>query len=182
MTEAGKKPVVITTPVLGTPRIASPLAGFHSGPERVQLALGASVLSDPGEEGDFSFELAGARDAIFFDPSATRCAIVTCGGLCPGINDVIQSIVMSAFNSYGVRSVLGIRYGLKGFFPWGLEPVELTPKNVRHIHEVGGTILGTSRGPQDSGAIVDRLLQLGVSILFMIGGDGTMKAALDIHR
>ncbi|MBR4424064.1 MAG: ATP-dependent 6-phosphofructokinase, partial [Mailhella sp.] len=117
------------------------------------------------------------------DPSRSRCAVVTCGGLCPGINDVIQSIVLSAFHSYGIPSVIGIRYGLKGFIPsQGLDPVELTPENVQHIHELGGTILGTSRGPRPAGEVLDALLEKGVDMLFMIGGDGTMKAALDIHR
>ncbi len=125
-----------------------------------------------------SFESAGPREKLYFDPSKTRCAIVTCGGLCPGINDVIRSIVMEAHHGYEVASVLGIRYGLQGFIPkYKHEVVELTPKNVSHIHQFGGTMLGSSRGHQDPEEIMDALERMNISCLFMIGGDGTLKAA-----
>ncbi|MBQ4133389.1 MAG: ATP-dependent 6-phosphofructokinase [Desulfovibrionaceae bacterium] len=125
-----------------------------------------------------SFELAGPRKKIYFDPPKTRCAIVTCGGLCPGINDVIRSIVMEAAHGYGVAGVLGIRYGLQGFIPkYKHEVVELTPDSVSQIHQFGGTVLGSSRGPQNPEEVVDALERLNVSCLFMIGGDGTLKAA-----
>ncbi|MGX8718909.1 MAG: ATP-dependent 6-phosphofructokinase [Desulfovibrio sp.] len=187
MAEASLSGNVVTevrTRLLGEPAMPSPIPSDVAGTGgRVELDLGSGVLSSSGEHGRFSFELAGAKDRIFFDPFRSRCAIVTCGGLCPGINDVIQSIVLSAFHSYGIPSVIGIRYGLKGFLPsLGLDHVELTPSGVQHIHESGGTILGTSRGPQPPEAVVDSLLEKGVDMLFMIGGDGTMKAALDIHR
>lgn len=127
------------------------------------------------------FEHAGPRRQIYFDPARTRCAVVTCGGLCPGINNVIRAIVMEAHWQYGVPCILGVRYGLRGFIPaYGYEPMELTPDVVTHIHEFGGTVLGTSRGPQDSGAILDALQSWGVNVLFMIGGDGTMHAATKI--
>jgi 6-phosphofructokinase 1 len=96
------------------------------------------------------FEPAGPRDKIYYDPSKTKCAVVTCGGLCPGLNDVIRAIVMAAFHEYKVPSVLGIQYGLAGFIPeQGYDVVELTPDFVSRIHEFGGTVLGSSRGPQD---------------------------------
>lgn len=127
-----------------------------------------------------SFELAGPREKLYFDPPKTRCAIVTCGGLCPGINDVIRSIVMEAHHGYGVASVLGIRYGLQGFIPkYKHEVLNLTPDNVSHIHQFGGTMLGSSRGHQDPEEIMDALERMNISCLFMIGGDGTLKAA---HR
>ena len=130
-----------------------------------------------------SFELAGPRDRIYFDPSKTKCAIVTCGGLCPGINDVIRAIVMTAYNAYRVPSVLGIRYGLQGFIPsYRYDVRELTPRDVEGIHEFGGTILGTSRGPQSSSEIATALERLNISALFIIGGDGTMKAAASIQQ
>ena len=123
------------------------------------------------------FELAGPRPKLYFDPPKTKCAIVTCGGLCPGINDVIRAIVMEAFHKYRVPAVLGIRYGLEGFIPkYHHDIMELTPQNVTDIHQFGGTILGSSRGPQNPEEIVDALERLNVSALFMIGGDGTMKA------
>ncbi len=128
-----------------------------------------------------SFELAGPRSEIFFDPTKTKCAIVTCGGLCPGINDVIRAIVMTAHYAYGVSSVIGIKYGLRGFIPkYKLPVVELTPESVARIHEYGGTILGSSRGHQPIDQIVDALDRMNVNALFVIGGDGTFRAASKI--
>jgi len=124
-----------------------------------------------------TFESAGPRRKIYFDPSKTKCAVVTCGGLCPGINDVIRAIVMEAFHKYRIPTVLGIRYGLEGFIPkYAHDVVELTPQKVTDIHQFGGTMLGSSRGPQDAGEIVDALERMNISALFMIGGDGTMRA------
>ena len=124
------------------------------------------------------FEPAGPRDKVYYDTSKTKCAVVTCGGLCPGLNDVIRAIVMTAHHEYKVSSVLGIQYGLAGFIPeHGYDVIELTPDFVSRIHEFGGTVLGSSRGPQDPELIVDALERMNVSVLFMIGGDGTMRAA-----
>lgn len=123
-------------------------------------------------------EAAGPRKKLYFDPTRAKCAIVTCGGLCPGINDVIRAIVMEAFHAYHVPSVLGIPYGLEGFIPnYGHTPLELTPAVVADIHRFGGTMLGSSRGPQAPEEIVDTLERSNVNALFVIGGDGTMKAA-----
>ncbi len=131
---------------------------------------------------DISFEKAGARERIHFDPSRTRAAIVTCGGLCPGINNVIRSIVNQLY-TYGVRDVLGIRNGFRGLIPHdGPPPMVLDPDVVDDIHRNGGTILGTSRGPQDTAAMVDFLDAQGICILFCIGGDGTLRGADDINK
>jgi len=120
---------------------------------------------------------------MYFDSSKVKCAIVTCGGLCPGINDVIRAIVMDAYHHYHVASVIGIRYGLQGFIPkYGHDIVELTPHNVSNFHVFGGTELGSSRGPQPADEIVDALERMNVGVLFMIGGDGTMKAAANIVK
>ena len=125
-----------------------------------------------------SFEQAGPRERLFFDPAGLRAGIVTCGGLCPGINDVIRAIVLSLHHHYGVATVYGFRYGYEGLIPdHGHEPVALTPARVEAIGELGGTVLGTSRGNQDVGRMVDTLEALGVSILFTIGGDGTLRGA-----
>ena len=128
-----------------------------------------------------SFESAGPRKKLYFDPSKTKCAIVTCGGLCPGLNDVIRAIVMESFHKYRIPTILGIRYGLEGFIPkYSHSVAELNPNKVTDIHQFGGTILGSSRGPQDPGEVVDALERMNINALFMIGGDGTMKAALGI--
>jgi 6-phosphofructokinase 1 len=130
-----------------------------------------------------AFQKAGPRQKIFFDPAKTTAAIVSCGGLCPGINNVIRSLVMELSYRYGVMKILGIRYGYRGFIPkYGFAPLELTPEKVRDIHEKGGSILCSSRGEQDSAEIVDNLVKMGVSILFAIGGDGTMRGAEQIAR
>ena len=130
-----------------------------------------------------SFELAGVRDALHFDPSQVSCGIVTCGGLCPGINNVIRGIVNELHYWYKCRTVYGFRYGFRGMVKAnGIPPVKLDPAAVEDIHLKGGTILGSSRGHQDTGLIVDQLEELGISILFTIGGDGTMKGAMDISR
>lgn len=129
-----------------------------------------------------SFELAGPRKKIFFDPSKLKCALVTCGGLCPGLNNIIRSVVLELYYSYGVRHIYGIRYGLQGFIPeYKHDVMDLSPANVVDIHEMGGSILGSSRGPQDIETIVDCLERMNVGILFMIGGDGTLMAASKIE-
>jgi len=136
----------------------------------------------PGEEPQ-AFEMAGPRERIYFDPSKVHCAIATCGGLCPGTNDVIRAIVLELHFLYGVRHIYGVRYGLRGFIPhYGHELLELNPEAVANIHIFGGTILGTSRGPQDTGEIVDALERIDLRILFLIGGDGTLRAAYDIYQ
>ena len=128
-------------------------------------------------------ERAGPREKIYFDPSKTTAAIVTCGGLCPGINDVIRSLVMTFYYRYRVPKVFGVQYGFQGFIPEYRHPfVELTPEIVSNIHQFGGTILGSSRGEQDISVIVDCLERHSINILFTIGGDGTLKGALAIHR
>ena len=123
----------------------------------------------------------GPRERIFFDPAKTKCAVVTCGGLCPGLNDVIRGLVMTLTYSYGVTTIYGIPCGYEGFVDRYKHPiVNLTPKFVSNIHNDGGSVLGTSRGPQAREEIVDKLVQLGVDILFVIGGDGTLRGASGI--
>jgi 6-phosphofructokinase 1 len=125
-----------------------------------------------------AFERAGPREQLFFDPAGLRAGIVTCGGLCPGINDVIRAIVLCLHYHYGVEAIDGYRYGYEGLIPdYGHEPLALTPARVDHIGQFGGTALGTSRGNQDVGRMVDTLVARHVSILFTIGGDGTLRGA-----
>jgi len=167
---------------LGPAKIDSPLtfSKFCEEDDGVLVYISRSSYDKEGREPVY-FEKAGPRRKIYFDATKTKCAIVTCGGLCPGVNDVIRSIVMAAHHIYGVSGVLGIRYGLEGFIPkFGHEVWELTPESVGDIHEFGGTVLGTSRGPQPADEICDALERMNVSVLFMIGGDGTMRAARTI--
>ena len=126
-----------------------------------------------------AFELAGPRNKIFFDPRTVGCGIVTCGGLCPGINNVVRGLVLELARGYGVRRILGFRYGYEGLISrFGHEPLNLTAEAVAHIHHQGGTILGSSRGSQDPGEVIDNLEANGINILFVIGGDGTIRGAM----
>jgi 6-phosphofructokinase 1 len=128
-----------------------------------------------------AMEAAGPREKIFFDPSKIACGIVTCGGICPGLNDVIRSIVLSLCHHYGVQNIYGFRFGYEGLVKrHGHQPFLLTPDFVSQIHEIGGTILGSSRGPQEPSEMVSTLADLNVGILFTVGGDGTQRGAQKI--
>jgi len=129
-----------------------------------------------------TFELAGPREYLYFNPEETKSAVVTCGGLCPGLNDVIRSIVMESWYRYGAKNILGIRYGYSGLHPdTQFAPIELNPDIVRAIHMDGGSILGSSRGGTDDlEKLVDTLERLKINILYTIGGDGTLKGAHNI--
>src|SRR5580704_9221136 len=144
-------------------------------------------LRDASDPPALSFEVAGPREHLYFDSAKTTAAIVTCGGLCPGLNDVIRGIVMELWHGYGVTEILGMRYGYEGLVPrHGHQPLQLMPDTVSTIQAFGGTILGTSRGPQNITEMVDGLEELGIDILFVIGGDGSLKGAAglvaEIHR
>jgi 6-phosphofructokinase 1 len=137
----------------------------------------------PRDDGEPMFELAGPRKKIFFNPKDTRAAVVTCGGLCPGLNNVIRSIYLELHHGYGVKEVLGFRGGYQGLDPVrGAEPITLTSEVVDDIHREGGTILGTSRGPVDVKIAVDNLIKRGVDILFTIGGDGTQRGGDELFQ
>ncbi len=135
-------------------------------------------LTEGAAPSPLAFERAGARSRIFFDPKVTRAAIVTCGGLCPGLNNVLRSMVLELHHKYGVPDVVGFRYGFEGLNPaTGVAPVSLTPTMVEDIHKHGGSMLGLSRGKQDVEMMVDTLVRTGVNVLFCIGGDGTLRGA-----
>ena len=169
----------ITT--LGEARFTSPLRRTVSDQIRVPSHLIRDPDAPPAEE--WLFELAGPRAQLFFDPKQTRAGIVTCGGLCPGLNNVIRSLFLELHHDYGVQEVLGFRDGYQGLDPArGREPVVLTPEFVHDIHKNGGTVLGTSRGPVDVGVAVDNLIQRGVNLLFTLGGDGTQRGGNDLFQ
>lgn len=167
---------------LGECRIQSTMSGvqfvddngrvlYHSDPQNI-LPILADGKSPP------AFEMAGPREKIYFDPSKLKCGIVTCGGICPGLNDVIRAIVLSLYYHYGVKNIFGFRYGYEGLSSrYGHPPLELTADSVADIQQAGGTILGSSRGPQDVPDMVDTLDRMNVGILFAIGGDGTLHGA-----
>jgi len=136
---------------------------------------------DPLHDDGPMFERSGPREHLYFDPGRTKVAIVTCGGLCPGLNNVIRSLYLQLHYHYGVPAVMGIRYGYSGFSPEAsAPPLWLNAEMVNNIHQHGGTLLGTSRGPVTPDIVVDFLDQRGVSVLFTVGGDGTQRGAHDI--
>jgi 6-phosphofructokinase 1 len=130
---------------------------------------------------EFALEMSGPREKVFFNPGHVHAGIVTCGGLCPGLNGVIRAIVRTLWLRYGVRRISGVRYGYVGFMPEENLPVmPLDPDIVDDIHNMGGTILGSARGGSDVVKIVDALEQLNMNMLFTIGGDGTQRCALEV--
>ena len=177
----------LTISRLGQCRIPSPMSyvQFVGDDKHVLYHADCSVITRFLEEDEIPpcFEMAGPREKIYFDPSKVKAGIVTCGGLCPGLNDVIRATVLSLFHHYGVRTVFGFRYGFEGLsYKYGHAPMELTPEEVQDIHQQGGTILGSSRGPQDVSDMVDTLERMNVNILFTIGGDGTLRGAQAISE
>jgi 6-phosphofructokinase 1 len=174
-----------TIPTLGECRVPSPMSGvrFTRDDERVlydSTLAGLHASLDKGREPP-SMESAGPRQMLFFEPAKLACGIVTCGGLCPGLNDVIRALVMCLHHHYGVSRIYGFRFGYEGLVRRiGHEPLALTPPFVNRIHESGGSILGSSRGHQDPAEMAEYLNELGIGVLFAIGGDGTLRGAQKI--
>lgn len=123
-----------------------------------------------------------------------RIAVLTGGGDCPGLNAVLRGVVRAAVQQRGWE-VLGIEDGFDGLLDQNkVRPLGLA--EVRGILPRGGTILGTSnRGnpfsyPVEgengveyrdvSAQVVERLESLGVEGLVVIGGDGSLKIALEL--
>jgi len=149
------------------------------------IRLNTLVGADAPEESPVIpqiLERAGPREMIYFSPAHVHAGIVSCGGLCPGINDVIRAIVRCLWYRYGVKRISGISYGYKGFLPELQFPVvPLNPDVVDDIHNLGGTFLGSARGGgKETGKIVDAMERLNLNVLFTIGGDGTQHGALAI--
>ena len=174
-----------TVDTLGPCTIASPVRHHEFVPEGDRIIMTESVpLRDWLRERlghEPTFERAGPHERIFHDPSWTRVAILTAGGLCPGLNNVIKGLVEILSFDYGVKTIFGIRFGYAGLSPrFGYQPLMLDPDTVDTIHEHGGTILGSSRGQQPTDEMVDTLVRMNINILFCIGGDGTLRCARDV--
>ncbi len=171
---------------LGECRFDSPLrhfgaveVPFKNDTDRVLYNQMESAGPRPGEP--LSFEVAGPREKTYFDAPKATAAIVTCGGLCPGLNDIIRGIVTQCYNRYGITRVFGFRYGYEGMIQrYGHTPALFRPESVAQIHNFGGSILGTSRGPQDVGEMVDVLEEMKIDMFFVVGGDGTLRGAAAI--
>jgi len=175
----------VITPLKQGQRADSPVYKFVNDNERIIYDVSLEHFMKVKETGEMpvSFEKAGPKENIYFEPAKTKVGIVTCGGLCPGLNNVIRSLVNQLFYRYGISRILGIKYGYEGLISKYNHPVvELTAPMVRDIHTSGGTFLGTSRGNQNVEEMVDTLEILNINILFCIGGDGTLRGAHAIHE
>ena len=184
-------PVFDTTiPQLGPCRFKSPLAlntveGDHIGnfvSDQTRIRHQVEWAADEPTENETFFEKAGPREKLFFDPAQTRAAIVTCGGLCPGLNNVIRSVFLEFHYNYGVREVLGIRNGFRGLTFKGPSPQVLTKEDVEDIHRDGGTLLSSSRGQQPVNEMVDFLVHHEINILICVGGDGTQRGSHELAQ
>lgn len=167
---------------VGASTLKSPMKGvqFVSEEDRISLTTDVKRIQEFNQNGINipSLEAAGPREMIFHDPAWTRAGIVTCGGLCPGLNNVIKGLVQVLWFDYGVRNIFGIPYGYRGLNPsYSYAPIMLNPDVVDAIQEDGGTILGSSRGMQEPSVMVDTLMRLNINVLFCIGGDGTLRGA-----
>jgi 6-phosphofructokinase 1 len=180
---------------LGNRNVVSPLKINHKDEELIYNYVDDDdrILYDPSaanfmkclETGKqpVSFEKAGPREKIYFEPAKTKVGIVTCGGICPGLNNVIRSLVNELSYRYGINRIIGFTYGYEGLVSdFGHSVIELNPQYVNDIHLNGGTILGSSRGNQEVSKIVDTLEIMNINILYCIGGDGTLKGAHAIHE
>jgi 6-phosphofructokinase 1 len=175
----------VVSPLRHTRRADNPVYKFVDENERIIYDVSLENFKKCHETGDLpiSFEKAGPRENIYFEPAKTKVGIVTCGGLCPGLNNVIRSLVNELYYRYGISRILGIQYGYEGLISSYNHPViELTPTMVSSIHLIGGTLLGSSRGDQDVAKMVDTLEILNINVLFCIGGDGTLRGAHAIHK
>ena len=171
---------------LGEATIESPL-GLSTRPNDCvadYTADDATLPVDPIEHpAGPGFQLAGPRQRVFFRGDRVVAGIVTCGGLCPGMNNVIRGLVNTMWRHYGVRRIYGFRYGFRGMVPQTPDPpIALTPQIVQDIHLKGGSCLGSSRGPQDVGQMANTLQQMGINTLFSIGGDGTMRGNMALYE
>jgi len=178
--ELGKRN--IKSPIVMSKTEGDHIANYVTDDQFVRLQTEVKLGAQQSLKRSQVLECAGPREMIYFTPAHVHAGIVSCGGLCPGINDVIRAIVRCLWYRYGVQRISGIRYGYKGFLPesqYGVK--ELNPGSVDDIHKLGGTYLGSARGGgREVSKIVDALEKLNLNILFTIGGDGTQRGSLDI--
>ncbi len=176
-------PCKVKSPILLSKEEGDFIANYVTDDDFIRYRLDATLdqVVGPCKRSEL-LEKAGPRENIFFNPSHVHAAIVTCGGLCPGLNDVIRAVVRCLWNRYGVKRISGIRFGFKGLLPeYGFEIMPLSPDVVDDIHKSGGSILGTSRGGGDRVIeIADAIENLNLNMIFIVGGDGTQRGSLEV--
>ncbi|MDR0374347.1 MAG: ATP-dependent 6-phosphofructokinase [Treponema sp.] len=178
--ELGKRN--IKSPIIMSKERGDQIVNYVTDDQFILLDPAVKLGSQPSLKRSQVLEVAGPREMLYFQASHVHAGIVSCGGLCPGINDVIRAIVRCLWERYGVRRISGVRYGYKGFLPeYSYAPRELNPDTVDSIHKLGGTYLGSARGGgKEVGKIVDAMEQMNLNMLFTIGGDGTQRGSLEI--
>ncbi|MDR0668985.1 MAG: ATP-dependent 6-phosphofructokinase [Treponema sp.] len=180
--ELGKRN--IKSPLAMSTEIGDLKANYVTDSQFIRMETGVNLGKQPPLKRSQVLECAGPREMLYFTPAHVHAGIVSCGGLCPGINDVIRAIVRCLWYRYGVKRISGIQYGYLGFLPehqFGIK--NLDPDIVDDIHKLGGTYLGSARGGGEKvDKIVDAIEQLNMNMVFTIGGDGTQRGSLDIAR
>ncbi len=176
----------LKTPISMSKVIGDGFANYVSDDDRVLFSVATRVDENGNRVPARSetMELAGPREKIYFNPKHVHVAIATCGGICPGLNNVIRAVVRCFWYRYGVRRISGVQYGYNGLLDDSPYPfIQLDPDVVDDIQEKGGTILGSSRGGGErTSEIVDTLEKQNINILICIGGDGTLKGANAIGK
>ena len=178
--ELGKRS--IKSPIAMSTVQGDKMANYVTDDKFVRLSPGVRIGAQTPVKRSQVLECAGPRELIYFTPAHVHAGIVTCGGLCPGLNDVIRAVVRCLWYRYGVTRISGIRYGYKGFLPesqYGVK--QLDPDSVDDIHKLGGTYLGSARGGgKEVVKIVDAMEKLNLNMMFTVGGDGTQRGSLEI--
>lgn len=178
-------PCKIKTPIKLSKVKGDGIYDYMEDDDRVLYSISPKKIKDQCYKGEnfLSFERPGPKEFLYFEPAKTKVAIVTCGGLCPGLNNVIRGLVNQLWKRYGVRKIFGVQYGYAGLNPeFELPFIDLTPDVVDDIHKTGGSFLGTSRGLQPTDIMVDTLERNNINILFCVGGDGTLRCAHEIYE
>jgi 6-phosphofructokinase 1 len=172
----------VKSPIEMSKIIGDGIANYVTDNQFVRLSTDVTPGPQPHLKKSQVLERAGPREYIYYTPAHVHAGIVSCGGLCPGINDVIRAVVRCLWYRYGVHRISGIRYGYLGFLPESKFDIkELDPNNVDDIHKLGGTFLGSARGGgRQVSTIVDTMEKLNLNLLFIIGGDGTQRGTMDI--
>ena len=177
----GKPEPPLTVECLGECKYENIYASPEPFVDGMKMAISAIKIDDIPVNDD-EIELAGPMKKLFFVPEQTKVGIVTCGGLCPGLNNVIRGLVLNLYNRYKVRNIVGLKFGYEGLVPALAKTMKLDPETVNEIHQRGGTILGSSRGAQDPKVMAQFLIDNNFNILFCLGGDGTLRGANEINK
>jgi len=179
----------IVSPLLGNNSYRSVYGGEGFLPENTFVFYNSFVMSNstfnPAIQIDMAkkFLRGGPRKHIFFHPNKERACIVSAGALVPGANTLLRELVMSLYYNYGLKDIVGLKYGFNGM---NEKLVKLNPETTKNIHNFGGNILGTTGNSDysdlDIQDFIDMLVEKQVSMLFVIGGLAEMVVLNRIYK